>query len=463
MSSNNTDSASALPSPPPGTWNPAYRLARVVSNPFESFFKIEASSGVLLLLCAVGALVWANSPWQDSYHHLWHTPFGVTLGSFEFRHELHFWINDGLMVIFFFVVGLEIRREIHAGELRDFRRASLPVIAALGGMVAPAACYLALNSSGPGVSGWGIPMATDIAFAVGVLTLMGSRVPPALRVLLLALAIIDDIGAILVIAIFYSDGVSGAGLALSGLGMLSVLLLQSAGVRSVLLYLPPSLIIWAGMFRAGIHPTIAGVIIGLMTPVKSWFGLQGFMLRAGDVVATFGDKGRTPLHEHDMIAPLRQLNQASREAVAPAAWLEARLHPWVAFGIMPIFALANAGVSLGAVEWEIAGGTAVAAGVIFGLLLGKPLGIVGFSYVAVRSGLCSMPSGVTPRALWVLGCLGGIGFTMALFVAQLAFGSSGYLGIAKLGVLIGTFAAGIAGLCLGLMILARPSKVHCKV
>jgi NhaA family Na+:H+ antiporter len=248
---------------------------------------------------------------------------------------LHFWINDGLMVVFFFVVGLEIRREIHHGELSDLRRAALPIVAAIGGMLAPAAIYFALNRGSVARGGWGVPMATDIAFAVGVLALLGKRVPAAVRVLLLALAIIDDIGAIAVIAVFYSSGLAWSGLLVAALGVAGVLVLRSFGVRRALAYVPPGVVIWVGLLLTGIHPTIAGVVLGLLTPAAPWFGEEGFVRAADEAVREFRERAGKAHDEHDLLEPLARVAEARREAIAPVIRLEAALHPWVAFGIMP--------------------------------------------------------------------------------------------------------------------------------
>ncbi|RYZ76453.1 MAG: Na+/H+ antiporter NhaA, partial [Proteobacteria bacterium] len=264
-------------SPPPETWRFARRFRAVATAPVERFLAVEASSGIFLLIVAAIALIWVNSPWAESYEALWHTPLGFTLGQWRFERDLHFWINDGLMTIFFFVVGLEIRREIHGGELSEVKRAVLPLMAALGGMIVPALIFLAFNTGRESATGWGIPMATDIAFAVGVIALLGKRISPALRILLLTLAVIDDIGAILVIAIFYSSGLSGTGFIIAGLGLAIIFTMKKMGIRSVWAYAPPALITWAGTYAAGIHPTIAGVVIGLMTPVEAWFGSEKFV------------------------------------------------------------------------------------------------------------------------------------------------------------------------------------------
>ena len=403
-----------LQSHPSAALSPLRRLARAVRSPLERFFQIEAASGVLLLVAAAVALVWANSPWGDAYRGLWETPLGI---GFAFEPTLAWIVNDGLMVVFFFVVGLEIRREIYCGELSEWRRAALPAAAALGGMLAPAAIYASLVTAAEARAGWGVPMATDIAFAVGVLTLLGKRVPPALRVLLLALAVIDDLGAIVVIALFYSSGVQPSGLLVAVASCVGILLLQRFGVRSRLAYVLPALGAWAGVYAAGVHPTIAGVVVGLLTPVRAW--------------------------------PDRE---------APADGLIRALHPWVAFGIMPLFALANAGVSLQGLSLTGASWSA-ALGVACGLIVGKPLGVLLATWLCVRLGVAVLPIGIGVRHLLVVGVVAGVGFTMALFVAQLAFADATLLASAKLGVLLGSGVAGVAALLLGRLLLAPVQAV----
>lgn len=383
---------------------PLTRWLRSLARPLERFLRIEAASGIVLLLTAAVALLWANSPWADGYVALWH-------GWSAFDRTLAWFVNDCLMVIFFFVVGLEIRRELDHGELSEPRRAALPAAAALGGMIAPAGIYLVFASRPELRAGWGVPMATDIAFAVGVLALLGKRVPAALRVLLLALAVIDDLGAILVIAVFYSQGVAASGLLVAAVGVSGVLLMQRLGVRAKLAYVLPGVLLWAGIYAAGIHPTIAGVILGLMTPVRAW------------------------------------------EGQSPAESLIERLHPWVAFAIMPVFALANAGVSvssgaLDAASWQ------VIVGVAFGLVVGKPIGVLIAIWLMLRLKLGALPLGIGVRHLVVLGVVAGIGFTMALFVAQLAFADAQLLAAAKIGVLSASAAAGVLALGLGWTLLA---------
>jgi Na+:H+ antiporter, NhaA family len=439
-------------STPPGASPLLIRLLQVAGRPLERFLRIEAASGVLLLAAAALALAWANSPWAASYGQLWHTSVAVRLGSFTFERSLEWVVNDALMVVFFFVVGLEIRREVYCGELSDWRRAALPAAAALGGMLAPALLYLLLAGRPETRSGWGVPMATDIAFAVGILTLLGKRVPAALRVLLLALAVIDDLGAIVVIALFYSSGVTLTGMLVALAGFLSVVLLQRLGVRSKLAYVPCGLVAWAGTYAAGVHPTIAGVAIGLMTPMRAWLGPDGFVAGVRQELDHLEEKPSRKFSAHELAGSLQQVDLARREALSPAESLIQALHPWVAFGIMPIFALANAGVSL-AGDSSAAASSSVMLAVAVGLLAGKPLGVLLACWLSLRAKLSQLPTGVTWRHLLVLGIVAGVGFTMSLFIAQLAFADPSLLRAAKLGVLVASAAAGIAALILGRILL----------
>ncbi|HEY6728054.1 MAG TPA: Na+/H+ antiporter NhaA [Polyangiaceae bacterium] len=441
-------------SPPPEAWEPLLRLRRLAGRPLERFLRIEAASGILLLVAAAVALAWANSSWAESYFHLWHTPLGLRIGEFSFERPLEWFVNDGLMVIFFFVVGLEIRREIYCGELSEWRRAALPAAAALGGMLAPAAIYLAIAGAPATRSGWGVPMATDIAFAVGILTLLGKRVPPALRVLLLALAVIDDLGAIVVIALFYSSSVAWSGLLVAALGFGGLLAMQRLGVRVKLAYVAPALVAWAGIYAAGIHPTIAGVAVGLLTPVRAWLGPDGFVLGVQKELEHLSELPERSRSTHEVAETLRHVGAARREALSPAESLIETLHPWVAYGIMPLFALANAGVSLSGGELDSASWQVLAA-VAAGLLVGKPLGVLTASWLSLRLGLATLPAGLTQRHLLVLGIVAGVGFTMALFVAGLAFTDARLLTAAKLGVLAASAGAALVGLLLGRLLLVE--------
>ncbi len=448
----------AKPLPTPEAWEPLLRLARFAARPLERFLAIQAASGIVLLVAAAVALIWANSPWRESYVQLWHTPLGVRVGSFTFERPLEWVVNDGLMVIFFFVVGMEIRREVHHGELSEWRRAALPAAAALGGMLVPAALYTAIAGAPQTRSGWGVPMATDIAFAVGILALLGKRVPPALRVLLLALAVIDDLGAIVVIAIFYSGGIQSSGLLIAAAGFAGIFVMQRFGIRSRALYIAPALVAWAGVYSAGIHPTIAGVLIGLMTPVRAPLGPDGFLESAQRELAQLATLGPASLSSHELAGTLKQVDLARRGAMAPAESLIEALHPWVAYCIMPIFALANAGVSVsGGLQGDAA--WTVLAAVMVGLIVGKTVGVFAASWLTLRLGVGTLPAGLSQRHLLVLGVVAGVGFTMALFIAQLAFTDPALLAAAKLGVLAASVVAGAAGIALGRLLLTEAETV----
>jgi NhaA family Na+:H+ antiporter len=428
----------------------ARRIAERAFATLDRFLHIEAVSGIILLAAAAIALIWANSPLAGSYHALWHLPLSIGLGSLSFSQSLHFWINDGLMTIFFLVVGMEIRREMHEGALRDMRQASMPIVAALGGVIAPAIVYLALNGDAVRARGWAVPTATDIAFAVGVLALLGRSIPANVRVFLLTLAIIDDVIAVLIIAFFYSGGLAPIGFAVAGLGVLMVLGLQRIGIGSAFAYVVPGAIVWTGMLMTGAHPTLAGVLLGLMTPVlplrlpelpvETVWRVAG-ELRDGDDLSA-RDK-------HHVAQSLRQIALARRELLPPVVRVEMALHPWVAFGIMPLFALANAGVSLDGVDLSAGSAQGVMVGVAVALVLGKPLGVLGATWLMVRMGWGQLPAGVSWAAVGLIGLLAGIGFTMSIFIAMLAFTDESLLGAAKLGVLLGSLVAAALGLAWG--------------
>jgi Na+:H+ antiporter, NhaA family len=429
---------------PPETWSPVRRAAAAITSPIQQILAVEAASGIVLLVATAAALTWANV-WTGSYADLWHTPIGGRIGPWSYEQPLHFWVNDSLMTIFFFVVGLEIRREIFEGELASFKKAALPLAAALGGMLVPAGIFAALNAGRAGAAGWAVPMATDIAFAVGVLTLLGSRVPSVLRVLLLALAVIDDIGAIIVIAIFYSSGTSLEGFVIVAAGVGAVLTMRAAGVRAPLLYLAPGVVIWAGFLVTGIHPTIGGVLLGLLTPVRPWFGPSGFAATTHEQLQQLPANDRAAL-----LSSLDLINQARREAVSPVERLIHALHPWVAFVVMPVFALANAGVVLGGARFS-GDYLWLFMGVVGGLALGKPLGIAVASLTASRVGIAKRSEEITRGGVVLVGLVGGIGFTMSLFIAQLAFPPGPLLDTAKLAILVGSGVAILIGLAFGLV------------
>jgi NhaA family Na+:H+ antiporter len=378
------------------------------------FLRTEAGGGVVLLVAALAALVWANSPWDGAYHDLWHHEIAVGSGEWAVRETLGHWVNDGLMAVFFFVVGLEIKRELVCGELRDRRAAALPVVAAVGGMVVPAALFRLIVGGGPAAAGWGIPMATDIAFAVGVLALLGSRVPRALKIFLLTLAIVDDIGAIVVIAVFYTARLEPGWLlaAAALLGIMAAARRLAAGWLAALV--PVAVVVWYCTYRSGIHPTIAGVALGLVTPAA----LSG---------------GRPILEE-----------------------IESRLHPWSSYLVIPIFALANAGVSLGGGSLGEAAGSRLTWAVVVGLVVGKLVGITGATAAMARSPLGRLPSGVGLRHVVGAAALGGIGFTVSLFITGLAFSDQALQAQAKIGILAGSLMAAL----LGALVLLGPTASH---
>ncbi|HEK1010147.1 TPA: Na+/H+ antiporter NhaA [Pseudomonas putida] len=437
----------------------AQRIALRAFANFERFLHIEAVSGIVLLIAAVAALIWANSPAADSYDALWHTPITFGIGSLVYSQSLHFWINDGLMTIFFLVVGMEIRREIHEGALSSLRQATLPMAAAVGGVAVPALIYLAFNHGPADHQGWAVPTATDIAFAVGVLALLGKSIPSNVRVFLLALAIIDDIIAVLIIAFFYSGGLDYSGLGVAAIGLLLVLGLQKIGVGSAYAYIIPGFITWLGVLMTGAHPTLAGVALGLMTPVKA----MPLSERPLEAVSRFTDDllGRAKAPERDasqLMSPLKHLRLAQRELVPPVTRVQGTLHPWVAYAIMPLFALANAGVGLSGVDLSADGPFWVMVAVAVALVVGKPLGIVSVSWLMVRLGWCALPAGVTWRGITLIGLLAGIGFTMSIFIANLAFADPGALGAAKLGVLSGSVTAAVIGLAWGVWSLRKAAS-----
>lgn len=419
----------------PETWSGGETLvARRLARPMVRFLAQETASGVLLLAATAAALIWVNSPFGESYHHFWDTHLTLNVGSNHLLDlSLHGWVNDVLMALFFFVVGLEIKSELVTGDLRNPRVAALPAIGALGGMVVPAVLYYFLNLGGA-TEGWGVPMATDIAFAVGVLALLGPRIPAPLKLFLLTLAIVDDIGAILVIALFYTTSISALwlGVAVVLLGVIAVLRLMR--VWYIPVYALIGLVVWFATHESGIHATIAGVVLGLMAPARPLLGSRRGE-RMQDILAG------------DSVDPvsLRDLNFRLRERVAVTDRLIGLLSPWTSFVIVPLFALANAGVALSPSVAADAFGSPVTWGVIIGLVLGKPLGIFGFSMVALRAGVVSLPVGITPRHVLGAGAVAGIGFTVALFISDLAFADPTLAEASVIGILSASVLATLLG------------------
>lgn len=414
-------------------------------SPFQKFANLEASGGLLLIASTLAALIWANSPLGKSYEDLWHMEMGLQFGSYGISMSLSHWINDGIMAIFFFVVGLEIKREVGMGELNSLRKAALPIFGALGGMAIPAAIYFLVNRGGIGASGWGIPMATDIAFALGVLALLGRRIPLTLKVFLTALAIIDDIGAVLVIAIFYSGQIIWVALGVVALALAVLFLANRLGVRSSLVYLILGIALWLALYKSGIHATLAGILVAMTIPSRPRINSNEFL-----------SHGRQFLNEYERAntddAALNETQESALQALETAIdhtesvlhRMEYGLHPWVTYFIIPLFALANAGVYLG--EGLAATITnPIGVGILAGLALGKPLGIVAFTWLAVKVKLAQLPERVTWRHLIGAGMLAGIGFTMSLFITALAFADVESQNIAKVGILLASLVAGIAG------------------
>ena len=416
-------------------------------RPLATFIQTEAASGLILIACAVVALAWANSPFAASYADLWNTTLTVGAGSAVLAEPLIFWINDALMAIFFLVVGLEIKREILNGELASVRRAALPLAAALGGMLVPAGLYVALNAGGDGMAGWATPMATDIAFSLGVLALLGTRAPLALKVFLTALAIADDLGAVVIIALFYGHGVHVMGLVASGAIFAALAVLNRLGVRTIVPYLVGGVALWIAVHESGVHATVAGVLLALTVPSRRRTDAVGFLREARHYLDQYGAGFTPPRYEPtpEQLDAVQAVESACEGVQTPLRRLEHGLHKTVAFGILPLFALANAGVAIGDGFGDLLA-SPVALGVVLGLVVGKPAGVFALAWIAVKSGVADRPAGVTWRQLFGVAALCGIGFTMSIFIATLAFPASPLLlDAAKVGVLLGSLVSGVFG------------------
>ena len=412
-------------------------------RPAQAFVHTEASSGILLLVAAALAIAWANSPWGGAYTDLWHARFAFDANRLTVQMDLLEVVNDGLMTVFFFVVGLEIKRELLQGELAAPRKAALPVAAALGGMVVPALIYAAFNAGQDGAKGWGIPMATDIAFSLGVLALLGRRVPFALKVFLLALAIVDDLGAIAVIALFYTDSISIAAVAWAVGLVIAIVAARRVGVRSSAVYIVLGLLLWLAVLKSGVHATLAGVLLAFLTPASPLHGYGDFEARLGSLLRAFR-RARDEGDKEAAQGTLGEVERLARDAESPLDRLERQLHPWVSYLVVPLFALANAGLVINADSLANALQSGVSAGIVAGLVLGKPLGIFVFAWLAVRLGLASLPPGVGFVHLWGVGMLAGVGFTVSLFITGLAFQSEVLVEDAKMGILGASLVAGTA-------------------
>lgn len=439
--------------------SPPETLAIRLTRPFMRFFEIEVASAAVLFATTVLALIWANSPWSHSYEDLWHhLELGVSVGHWEFGMSLGHFVNDGLMAIFFFVVGLEIKRELVQGELSTRQRAMFPVAGALGGMIAPACIYTAFHFGGPAIRGWGVPMATDIAFAVAAISLLGSRVPAGLKVFLLALAIADDLGAVAVIAVFYTEDLSLLHFAASLSTLAFVYGMNRAGVRSFAPYWIVGALAWYFMVQSGVHATIAGVFLGFLTPTVAHDPHSDRLLDRGRAWIEHlldGVRGDGDSHGSGRHHAARQLQRVGLDALSPLDYLVNELDRWVAFLIMPLFALSNAGVHLDASTLSNPETEKVAIAVALGLLIGKPIGITAMSWVAVRTGLAALPRGVGWGAIAATGVLAGIGFTVALFITSLAFVDPAHTAGAKVGILCGSAIATVLGVLILHLTLGR--------
>lgn len=421
-----------------------------LTKPILRFLHFEAAGGAVLLLFALGAFVLSNSPWASHISEAWETPLGIHFAKWQFVRSLRDWINDGLMTLFFFLVSLELKRQLVLGELSKPRAAALSIASALGGMAVPAALYLLLQSGQPGSSGWGTVMATDTAFVLGCLALLRSRIPQSLHVFMLSLAIVDDIGAILVVAIGYGDHISWELLALAALGVAAVRALTLVGVRSTVVYSLIGCFIWCAIDASGIHPTITGIILGLQTPARRWVSDERLYAILDQVVAH--PTGEDTSHGTRDRQTLQLAAVAARETLSPVERLEIALHPWVGFVIMPLFALANAGLPF---SWDELGDSVTVA-VFIGFVFGKPVGVLAFSWLAVRSNIATRPADLSWGLIAGGSLLAGIGFTMALFIANLAF-SANLLSSAKLGIFLGSLVSAVAGMVFLLWLSTRSS------
>ncbi|MEA1879459.1 MAG: Na+/H+ antiporter NhaA [Campylobacterota bacterium] len=426
-------------------WEKAFKK---LSTPFEHFLHAQTTTGFVLMFMTILALILANSPLAETYAHFFHTKIDFNVGTWELSHSIHHWINDGLMAIFFFIIGLEIKREVMVGELSNLKVAILPILAAIGGMVFPALIYIYINAGTDSAVGWGIPMATDIAFAISALVLLGKRVPPALVTFLVALAIVDDLGAVLVIALFYTEQIHTLPLMLAGAMFLIMLVFNRFGIHMILPYFIVGLLMWFFMLESGVHATIAGVIAALAIPSKPKRAPGSFRADAKELLDEYDSY---PIDEKDGMnerqkAILIKLEDNINDIGTPAARLENDLHLPVALIVIPLFALANAGIAIDFSSIGTTIMTPVSMGIIAGLILGKVLGIFGVAWLAIKLKMASLPKGSSMSQIFGVAFLGGIGFTMSIFVADLAFmGNAELIFQAKVGILAASLFAGLFG------------------
>lgn len=420
-----------------------------VLTPLEDFIHRQTTSGVLLMICAVAALYIANSEWNEAYLHILHTHFTIGVPGFELSKSIHHWINDGLMALFFFVVGLELKREMLVGELSDLKQAMFPVIAAIGGMVVPVAIYISINPTGHTFDGWGVPMATDIAFALGTLALLGNRVPKSLLTFLVALAIVDDLGAVVVIALFYTETINMTALMVAAAMIGVLIVLNKGGIRRPLPYLLIGAILWVAMLKSGIHATLAGVFLAFTIPIRPKYDPVRFIEQINEMLGHIKlayQKEENILKNDALRSRVQSLGDGVQLVQAPAQLLERKLHLPSAYLIIPIFALANAGIPI---DFDSLGSSLmhpVSLGIAGGLVFGKLIGIAGFSWVAVKLGFISLPLGLNFKHIVGVALMGGIGFTMSIFIAELGFAHAPEdLLMAKTGILFASLVAGISG------------------
>ena len=420
-----------------------------VLTPLDEFIHRQTTSGVLLMLCAIAALTIANSPWNETYHHLLEMPFTIGVEGFQLSKSLHHWINDGLMALFFFVIGLELKREILVGELADPKQAILPIFAAAGGMLVPVLIYISINPDGHTLDGWGVPMATDIAFALGALALLGNRIPKNLLTFLVALAIVDDLGAVILIALFYTETINVLALAIAAAMMLLLVTLNLGGIRRPLPYILLGVVLWIAMLESGVHATLAGIFLAFTIPMRPKYNPKHFLAQINAMVEQIKQAYRREeniVKNDELRSKVHALGKGVQLVQAPAQILERNMHMPSAYFIIPIFSLANAGIPI---DWSSFGSIVthpVSVGITAGLVLGKLIGIAGFSWVAVKFGLTSLPHGLNFKHIIGVGLMGGIGFTMSIFIAELGFSHHPQdLLMAKTGVLIASILAGVSG------------------
>ncbi len=420
-----------------------------VLTPLDEFIHRQTTSGILLMLCAVVALYVANSQWSDAYHHLLEMPFTIGLEGFQLSKSLHHWINDGLMALFFFVIGLELKREILVGELADPKQAILPIAAAIGGMLIPALIYIAFNPEGHTFDGWGIPMATDIAFALGALALLGSRVPKQLVIFLVALAIVDDLGAVMVIALFYTESINLVALATVAALLLMLVTINLGGIRRPLPYILLGIVLWVAMLKSGIHATLAGILLAFTIPMRPKYDPSRFLSQINQMIEQIKQayhREKNIVKNDELRARVQSLGEGVQMVQAPAQILEHKMHLPSAYIIIPVFSLANAGIPI---DWSSFGSIIshpVSMGIAAGLVLGKLIGIAGFSWVAVKIGLTTLPRGLNFKHIVGVSLMGGIGFTMSIFIAELGFANhANDLLMAKTGILLASVLAGVSG------------------